>query len=87
MFAIVKYINHHREVSFDVLSVYFSFKKAKAEAQKLAFEECLDGDEVVNYVDEEYVHVNAKAIYSIGGDVFAVMELPVPKDDPESSFE
>ena len=86
-FVVVKYFNYRKEVSFEILGTYYSFQKAKAEAKGQA--ECRWGNEVVKSVKEAWVYVTSLCEFTTGDgydqDVYAVLSLPRPGDQPEDA--
>ena len=77
MFAVVKYFNY-KEMYFDILKIYKSFKSANNYAKELAYEEY--GENVVQGVENECLYTDAGVAYTQGDGydqwVFAVLELP-----------
>lgn len=88
MFAVVRYFNYRKDVSFTILKVFKNFKNAEKYALCCAEEEY--GDEVVVGVEDEYVYMEDKIIegYTTKDGhyrfVFTVIELPECESEDES---
>jgi hypothetical protein len=88
MFAVVKYFNYRKNLTFEILHVFNYYDLAK----KIAFDYAKKtyGDNVVNDVEHEYILVYDSMVKYTSGDgydklVYSVIELPEAQEDDLSN--
>jgi len=91
MYAVVRYFNYRKEVSFTILKTFKSFKNADEYAFKRAQDD-FGEDAVVEGVSEKRVYVDDEIEGYTKGDgydqfVYTVMEVPEPEDETEENEE
>ena len=87
MYAVVRYFNYRKGVSFTILKTFNSFKIADKYALSLARNDF--GKDLVEGVSERWVYVDNEIEEYTGGSgydnfVYAVMEIPEPADDSDN---
>ena len=83
MYAVVRYFNYRKDVSFSILKTFNNQRRAESYALLLAEEEY--GDEVVEGVEEPWVQVDEVMeglthSNGYGQYVYTVIEIPDPVD-------
>jgi len=84
MYAVVRYFNYRKDVSFTILKTYNSFKMAIKYALECAQKEF--GEDVVAGVSDRKVYIDSEMEGYTRGDgyeeyVYTVLEIPEPEDD------
>jgi vacuolar-type H+-ATPase subunit I/STV1 len=88
MYAVVRYFNYRKEVSFSILKTFYNFKNADKYALKCAQNDF--GNNVVKGVSQQWVDVDDEiegytANDGYGEFVYTIMYIPEPKDIPDKS--
>lgn len=88
MFAVIRYFNYRKEVSFKILKTFNNFEKADTYALKCA-EDNFGEDNVVQGVSEKWVYVDDVMDGYTKGDgydqyVYTVIEIGEPEDDDDA---
>jgi len=85
MYAVIRYFNYRKDITFNILKTFNNVERAKKYAFQCAEEDY--GDAVIEGVSDQYVYIDDETFPGFtkgdGGDkfVYTVISLPEPEDD------